>query len=80
MIGPSRPKPATAGALAVWVKVGLFSFGGTPGQSAMLHTIVVEEKKWFDEKRFLHALNDCTLLPGSEAQQLATHIGRLLHG
>jgi chromate transporter len=67
-------------ALAVWTKVGLFSFGGAAGQIAMLHTIVVEEKKWLDEKRFLHALSYCTLLPGPEAQQLATYIGWLLHG
>jgi chromate transporter len=67
-------------ALAVWIKVGFLSFGGAAGQIAMLHTIVVEEKKWLDEKRFLHALNYCTLLPGPEAQQLATYIGWLLHG
>jgi chromate transporter len=69
-----------AEALAVWIKVGLFSFGGAAGQIAMLHTIIVDEKKWLDEKRFLHALNYCTLLPGPEAQQLATYIGWLLHG
>lgn len=69
-----------AEALAVWTKVGLFSFGGAAGQIAMLHTIVVDEKKWLDEKRFLHALNYCTLLPGPEAQQLATYIGWLFHG
>jgi chromate transporter len=67
-------------ALAVWAKVGLFSFGGAAGQIAMLHTIVVDEKKWLDEKRFLHALSYCTLLPGPEAQQLATYIGWLMHG
>jgi len=67
-------------ALAVWTKVGLFSFGGAAGQIAMLHTIVVDEKKWLDEKRFLHALSYCTLLPGPEAQQLATYIGWLMHG
>lgn len=67
-------------ALAVWFKVGFLSFGGAAGQIAMLHTIAVEEKKWLDEKRFLHALNYCTLLPGPEAQQLATYIGWLLHG
>lgn len=82
-IDPS-PKPASgvpfAEALAVWVKVGFLSFGGAAGQIAMLHTIVVEEKKWLDEKRFLHALNYCTLLPGPEAQQLATYVGWLLHG
>jgi len=79
-----RTLPSTAvpfsEALAVWLKVGFLSFGGAAGQIAMLHTIVVEEKKWLDEKRFLHALNYCTLLPGPEAQQLATYIGWLLHG
>lgn len=69
-----------AEALAVWIKVGFLSFGGAAGQIAMLHTIVVEEKKWLDERRFLHALNYCTLLPGPEAQQLATYVGWLLHG
>lgn len=67
-------------ALGVWVKVGLFSFGGAAGQIAMMHAIIVDEKKWLDERRFLHALNYCTLLPGPEAQQLATYIGWLLHG
>jgi len=80
----SLPKPAApvpfAEAFAVWVRVGFLSFGGAAGQIAMLHTIIVEEKKWLDEKRFLHALNYCTLLPGPEAQQLATYIGWLLHG
>ncbi len=79
-----RTLPSTAvpfsEALAVWLKVGFLSFGGAAGQIAMLHTIIVEEKKWLDEKRFLHALNYCTLLPGPEAQQLATYVGWLLHG
>lgn len=76
------PGPAVpfSEALAVWIKVGLLSFGGAAGQIAMLHTIVVDEKKWLDEKRFLHALSYCTLLPGPEAQQLATYIGWLMHG
>lgn len=69
-----------AEALAVWTRVGFLSFGGAAGQIALLHKIVVEEKKWLDETRFLHALNYCTLLPGPEAQQLATYIGWLLHG
>lgn len=76
---PAAPVPFSE-ALAVWFKVGFLSFGGAAGQIAMLHTIAVEEKKWLDEKRFLHALNYCTLLPGPEAQQLATYIGWLLHG
>ncbi|WP_439574126.1 chromate efflux transporter [Phreatobacter sp.] len=85
MTAIDRPADATgqvpfSEALAVWFKVGFLSFGGAAGQIAMLHTIAVEEKKWLDEKRFLHALNYCTLLPGPEAQQLATYIGWLLHG
>lgn len=76
----SAPPVPFAEALAVWIRVGFLSFGGAAGQIAMLHTIIVEEKKWLDEKRFLHALNYCTLLPGPEAQQLATYIGWLLHG
>lgn len=63
----------------VWVKVALLSFGGPAGQIAVMHKILVEEKKWIDENRFLHALNYCMLLPGPEAQQLATYIGWLLH-
>lgn len=67
-------------ALRVWAKVGLLSFGGPAGQIALMHRIVVEEKRWLDEKRYLHALNYCMLLPGPEAQQLATYAGWLLHG
>lgn len=66
-------------ALRVWIKVALNSFGGPAGQIAVIHKIVVEEKKWISETRFLHALNYCMLLPGPEAQQLATYIGWLLH-
>ncbi len=66
-------------ALAVWVKIGFVSFGGPAGQIALMHRILVEEKKWIGEERFLHALNYCMLLPGPEAQQLATYIGWLLH-
>lgn len=67
-------------ALAVWWRIGLLSFGGPAGQIALMHRILVEEKGWVDESRFLHALNYCMLLPGPEAQQLATYIGWLLHG
>ncbi len=67
-------------ALAVWFRIGLLSFGGPAGQIALMHRIIVDEKKWLDESRFLHALNYCMLLPGPEAQQLATYIGWLLHG
>src|SRR6186997_2069050 len=64
----------------VWVKIGCINFGGPAGQIAMMHRIVVDEKKWIEESRFLHALNFCMLLPGPEAQKLATYIGWLLHG
>ncbi len=67
-------------ALRVWVRVALLSFGGPAGQIAVMHRILVEEKRWVSESRFLHALNYCMLLPGPEAQQLATYIGWLLHG
>src|SRR6202521_2717159 len=63
----------------VWVRVALLSFGGPAGQIAVMHRILVEEKKWISEGRFLHALNYCMLLPGPEAQQLAIYIGWLLH-
>jgi len=66
-------------ALLVWVRVALQSFGGPAGQIAVMHRILVEEKRWVSENRFLHALNYCMLLPGPEAQQLATYIGWLLH-
>src|SRR6187402_3155910 len=66
-------------ALRVWAKIGLLSFGGPAGQIALMHRELVEERKWIDEERFLHALNYCMLLPGPEAQQLATYIGWLLH-
>lgn len=68
-----------AEALRVWVRVAALSFGGPAGQIAMMHRIVVEEKRWIGETRFLHALNYCTLLPGPEAQQLAIYIGWLMH-
>ena len=66
-------------AIWVWVKVALNSFGGPAGQISVMHRYLVEEKKWISESRFLHALNYCMLLPGPEAQQLATYIGWLLH-
>jgi chromate transporter len=67
-------------ALRVWIRVGLQSFGGPAGQIAVMHRILVDEKKWIGDSRFVHALNYCMLLPGPEAQQLATYIGWLLHG
>lgn len=63
----------------VWCRVAVMSFGGPAGQIAVMHRIIVEEKKWLDEQRFLHALNYCMLLPGPEAQQLAIYIGWLMH-
>ena len=67
-------------ALRVWVRVAALSFGGPAGQIAVMHRILVDEKRWISETRFLHALNYCMLLPGPEAQQLATYIGWLMHG
>jgi len=66
-------------ALRVWAKIGLLSFGGPAGQVALMHKELVEQRKWIDEERFLHALNYCMLLPGPEATQLATYIGWLMH-
>jgi hypothetical protein len=63
----------------VWLRVAMLSFGGPAGQIAVMHRILVEEKRWISESRFLHALNYCVLLPGPEAQQLATYVGWLMH-
>ena len=77
---PAPPAhPSFAEATRTWLKIGLLGFGGPAGQIALMHKIVVEEKRWIGEERFLHALNYCMLLPGPEAQQLATYIGWLLH-
>lgn len=65
---------------AASLKIGVLSFGGPAAQIAMMHRVFVDEKKWIDEPRYLHALNYCMLLPGPEAQQLATYVGWLLHG
>ncbi|MBI4481364.1 MAG: chromate efflux transporter [Acidobacteria bacterium] len=67
-------------AFRYWVKLGFINFGGPAGQIALMHTDLVERKRWISEERFLHALNYCMLLPGPEAQQLAIYIGWLLHG
>ncbi|MER8417693.1 chromate efflux transporter [Mesorhizobium sp. M0166] len=83
----AHPSPAEAhdhgvsfaAAMRVWARVAMLSFGGPAGQIAMMHRIIVEEKRWIGETRFLHALNYCTLLPGPEAQQLAIYIGWLMH-
>lgn len=66
-------------ALRVWAAIGLQSFGGPAGQIAVMHRILVDEKRWISERRFLHALNYCMLLPGPEATQLATYVGWLMH-
>jgi chromate transporter len=79
-VAPARPEPVSLGeAFWVWLRIAALSFGGPAGQIAMMHRILVEEKRWIGEHRFLHALNYCMLLPGPEAQQLATYIGWLLH-
>ena len=72
--------PTYREATRTWAYVGLNSFGGPAGQIAVMHRVLVDEKKWIGEERFLHALNFCMLLPGPEAQQLATYVGWLLHG
>ena len=66
-------------ALGFWLKLGFISFGGPAGQIAIMHQELVEKRRWISENRFLHALNYCMLLPGPEAQQLATYIGWLMH-
>src|SRR6195952_2537636 len=76
----TRPAPVTLGAAFLyWLKLGFISFGGPAGQIAMMHSELVERRRWISEDRFLHALNYCMLLPGPEAQQLATYIGWLMH-
>jgi chromate transporter len=77
--GATRSYPSLREALPTWMRVALLSFGGPAGQIAVMHRILVEEKRWISEQRFLHALNYCMLLPGPEAQQLATYIGWLMH-
>ena len=72
--------PSFASAVRVWLKIGLLSFGGPAGQIALLHREVVDDRHWIGERRFLQALNFCTLLPGPEAQQLATYLGWIMHG
>ena len=67
-------------AFLFWLKLGFISFGGPAGQISIMHQELVERRRWISEKRFLHALNYCMLLPGPEAQQLATYIGWLMHG
>ena len=76
----TAPAPPSFGeALRFWLKLGFISFGGPAGQIAIMHTELVERRRWISEQRFLHALNYCMVLPGPEAQQLATYIGWLMH-
>ncbi|KGJ01708.1 chromate efflux transporter [Agrobacterium tumefaciens] len=74
-----RAYPTLGAATRIWARIGLLSFGGPAGQIALMHRILVEEQRWLGEKRFLHALNYCMLLPGPEAMQLAVYIGWLMH-
>jgi chromate transporter len=74
------PRVSFGEAFRVWLKIGCIGFGGPAGQIALMHRILIDEKKWIDEARYLHALNFCMLLPGPEAQKLATYCGWLLHG
>jgi len=77
---PERPAPVSfAQALRFWLALGFISFGGPAGQIAIMHAELVERRRWISENRFLHALNYCMVLPGPEAQQLATYIGWLMH-
>ena len=79
VMGPTGA-PSWPEALRVWLKIGVLSFGGPAGQIALMHRVLVDEKKWIDEQRFLTGLNFCMLLPGPEAMQLATYVGWRLHG
>lgn len=74
------PQPTFAEALRLWWKLGWISFGGPAGQISMMHREIIEKRRWMTEDHFLHALNFCMLLPGPEAQQLATYLGWRLHG
>ena len=78
--GETTARPSFREAFMVWLKIGCINFGGPAGQIALMHRVVVDERRWIDEPRFLHALNFCMLLPGPEAQKLATYLGWLLHG
>lgn len=85
MIDPANPTtgckaPTLAEASQFWLRLGLVSFGGPAGQMALLHRELVERRRWLSERRYLHALNYCLVLPGPEATQLATYLGWLMHG
>ena len=86
---PALPKPVTTGSVSpvslaeasrFWLQLGWVSFGGPAGQIALLHRELVDRRRWLSERRYLHALNYCMLLPGPEAMQLATYLGWLMHG
>ena len=81
-MGPTETstKPSFVEALALWGKIGVLSFGGPAGQIALMHRLLVVERRWIAPGPFLHALNFCMLLPGPEAMQLATYVGWRLHG
>lgn len=78
--GEAACEPTFSEALRAWAKIGVLSFGGPAGQIALMHRVVVEDKKWLSDQQFLAALNFCMLLPGPEAMQLATYVGWRLHG
>lgn len=80
LVGEVPQLPTLAETTSVWFKIGCLSFGGPAGQIALLHREVVDNRNWVSDRRFLHALNFCTLLPGPEAQQLAIYLGWLMHG
>ena len=75
----AAPSVSFAQAFRFWLHLGFISFGGPAGQIAIMHRELVERRRWVSEKRFLHALNFCMVLPGPEAQQLATYLGWLMH-
>lgn len=77
---PTPPPVTFVEALGVWAKIGVLSFGGPAGQIALMHRILVDERKWIEDRQFLPALNFCMLLPGPEATQLATYVGWRMHG
>ena len=79
VLNAAAPQVSFWQALGFWFKLGFISFGGPAGQIAIMHEELVVRRRWISEKRFLHALNYCMVLPGPEAQQLATYIGWLMH-
>ena len=78
--GTATATPSFAEATRTWAHIGLVSFGGPAGQIALMHRVLVDEKRWIDDRHFLTGLNFCMLLPGPEAMQLATYVGWRLHG